>query len=157
MVKTLISDHALVDKRSLDTEVAMTLKMKGLFPDLPDEVMMRLIPRLEQVKAEHFGNQLPWNRHKKRKLLKAKNVVLHMLTTSAGNRSARVGPPKCCASIFKEMSLPTYTTRMSTTPTCCRSVPQDEFEQCCWGHHVEQSRHCVTSTKRESRPLRQPT
>lgn len=80
MVKTLILDHALVDKRSLDTEVAMTLKMKELFPDLPDEVMMRLIPRLEPVKAENFGNQLPWNRHKKRKLLKAKNIVLHIFS-----------------------------------------------------------------------------
>ena len=57
VVKTLLVDHALVDKRTLDAEVAMTLKMKELFPDLPDELMMKLIPRLEQVKAEELWHQ----------------------------------------------------------------------------------------------------
>ena len=78
VVKTLLVDHALVDKRTLDAEVAMTLKMKELFPDLPDELMMKLIPRLEQVKAENFGTKIPWNRHKRRRLAKAKHIVLHI-------------------------------------------------------------------------------
>ena len=42
VVKTLMADHDLVDKRTLDAEVAMTLKMKEIFPDLPDELMMKV-------------------------------------------------------------------------------------------------------------------
>lgn len=34
VVKTLLADNALVDKRRLDAEVALTLKMKEIFDDL---------------------------------------------------------------------------------------------------------------------------
>ena len=34
VVKTLLADNALVDKRRWDAEVALTLKMKEIFPDL---------------------------------------------------------------------------------------------------------------------------
>jgi hypothetical protein len=78
VVKTLMADHNLVDKRTLDAEVALTMKVKEIFPDLEDEVMMKIVPRLEQVKAENFGELLPWNRHKRRRLLKAK--VLHIFS-----------------------------------------------------------------------------
>ena len=80
VVKTLIADHNLVDKRTLDAEVALTRKVKEIFPDLEDEVMMKIVPRLEQVKAENFGELLPWNRHKRRRLLKAKHIVLHIFS-----------------------------------------------------------------------------
>ena len=80
VVKTLVADHTLVDKRTLDAEVAMTLKMKEIFPDLPDEMMMKLVPWLEQVKAENFGAKLPWNRHKRRRIQKAKNIILHVFS-----------------------------------------------------------------------------
>ena len=40
-------------------EMAVTLKMREAFPNLPDEVMMGLIPYLEQLKAVDFGARLP--------------------------------------------------------------------------------------------------
>ena len=61
-------------------EMAVTLKMREVFPNLPDEVMMGLIPYLEQLKAMDFGARLPWNRSKRRRVQRAKNVILHIFS-----------------------------------------------------------------------------
>ena len=45
---------------------------------LPDEVMMRVVPHLEMIKAENFDSKLPWNRHKRRRLRRAK--ALHLFS-----------------------------------------------------------------------------
>ena len=50
MVKTLLSDPEAVDKSQLDLELALTAKLRQLFPDLPDHVLMRLVPNLERTK-----------------------------------------------------------------------------------------------------------
>ena len=70
----------MVDPGRLDAEVAMTLKMREIFPQLPEEILMKLIPRLEQLKAEDFGTKIPWNRHKRRRLQRAKHIVLHLFS-----------------------------------------------------------------------------
>ena len=80
VVKTLMMDASMVDASRLDSEVAMTLKMKELFPNLPEEILMRLIPRLEQIKAEDFGSKIPWNRHKRRRLQRARNIIVHVFS-----------------------------------------------------------------------------
>jgi len=49
-----------VDNSRLDLELAMTLKLRKMFPDLPEDIMMKAIPRLEAVKSETFGTMLPW-------------------------------------------------------------------------------------------------
>ena len=46
VVKTLMADHNLVDKRTLDAEVALTMKVKEIFPDLEEEVVMKIVPDL---------------------------------------------------------------------------------------------------------------
>ena len=80
MVRTLMNDESQVDQSKLDLEMALTLKLRQHFPDLPDEVMMRVVPYLEMVKAESFQSRLPWNRHKRRRLNKAKHVVIHLFS-----------------------------------------------------------------------------
>ena len=80
MVRTLMNDESQVDQSKLDLEMALTLKLRQHFPDLPDEVMMRVVPYLEMVKAESFQSRLPWNRHKRRRLKKAKHVVIHLFS-----------------------------------------------------------------------------
>ena len=44
--ETLMADHNLVDKRTLDAEVALTMKVKEIFPDLEEEVVMKIVPDL---------------------------------------------------------------------------------------------------------------
>ena len=80
VVKTMMMDDSLVDKSNLSLDLAMTLKMRQEFPELPDHIMMKLIPHLDVVQTEGFGAKLPWNRHKRRKLDKAKNIILHLFS-----------------------------------------------------------------------------
>ena len=80
IVKTMMMDANMVDKSRLTMEMAVTLKMREVFPNLPDEVMMGLIPYLEQLKAMDFGARLPWNRSKRRRVQRAKNVILHIFS-----------------------------------------------------------------------------
>ena len=80
MVKTLMDDDSMVDKTKLNLELALTFKLRQLFPHLPDEVMMRVAPHLEMVKTENFESKLPWNRHKRRRLRQAKHVIVHLFS-----------------------------------------------------------------------------
>ena len=80
MVRTLLADDTQVDRQRLDLELALTYKLRQLFPHLPDEVMMRIAPHLEMVKTENFESNLPWNRHKRRRLRQAKHVILHLFS-----------------------------------------------------------------------------
>ena len=43
--------------------------------------MMGLIPRLQQVRAADFGPKVPWSRHKRRRIQKAKNLILHIFSS----------------------------------------------------------------------------
>ena len=80
MVRSLLVDEDAVDKSRMDTELALTYKLRRLFPDLPDDVMMRVVPHLEMVKTENFEARLPWNRHKRRRLRRAKHLVIHLFS-----------------------------------------------------------------------------
>ena len=80
MVRTMLADDAMVDRSKLTMELAFTLKLRQVFPDLPDELMMRVVPPLELLKGQDFEASLPWNRHKRRRLRKAKNVVIHVFS-----------------------------------------------------------------------------
>jgi hypothetical protein len=63
--------------KKLDLELSLTAKLRELFPDLPDEVMMKLVPNLDPLQLEDFG-ALPWNRRKRRRLARASNIVIHV-------------------------------------------------------------------------------
>ena len=48
-------------------------KLRGLFPEVPEEVLRRLVPR-----GGYDPNRLPWNRRARKRLREAKEVVLHL-------------------------------------------------------------------------------
>ena len=77
IVQKMITAPEEVDKSRLDLELAMTLKLRTMFPDLPEDIMMKVVPRLEAMKSEMFGSMLPWNRRKRRRLMRAKHVIIH--------------------------------------------------------------------------------
>eukprot|EP00435_Cladocopium_sp_Y103_P021236 s2552_g5.t1 len=71
-------DQTAADRNSMTLDVAVTSKIKQVFPNLPDAVMTRLIPYLDMIGTENFGAKLPWNRRKRRSLARAKHIVLHL-------------------------------------------------------------------------------
>ena len=52
------------------TEMALTLKLKMMFPDLPDDVLMKVVPDLSSLKGNE-GHRIPWNRH---------GIVIHLFS-----------------------------------------------------------------------------
>ena len=76
--KLLLADPEAVDKSQLNLELALTAKLRELFPALPDEVMMKLVPNLDPLQMEGFGARLPWNRRKRRRLARASNIIVHV-------------------------------------------------------------------------------
>eukprot|EP00435_Cladocopium_sp_Y103_P075515 s777_g59.t1 len=69
-----------IDPTKLELELALTIKLKRLFPDLPEEILGKLVPHLDVMNSENFGSMVPWNRHKRRRLQRARNVVLHVFS-----------------------------------------------------------------------------
>ena len=61
------------------TEMVMTYKLKTLFKALPDDILMRIIPELDDLQSVD-GSRLPWNRRKRRRLERAKQIVLHLFS-----------------------------------------------------------------------------
>ena len=80
MVRTFLKKPEEVDPTKLDLELALTVKLQHLFPNLPEEIMTKLVPRLEAVHLENFGSLLPWNRRKRRRLSKAKHIIVHVFS-----------------------------------------------------------------------------
>ena len=114
VVKTLLADASMVDLNILNLETAMTVKMKQEFPGLPDHIMMKLIPHLEMVKAEDFGARLPWNRHKRRRLLKAKRIILHIFSGPDSKYCVPQLTQRSCAWTLKDPIQRICRTRMCT-------------------------------------------
>ena len=62
----------------LNVEVALTAKLKNLFPDLPEEILMKVIPNLDSMHSAQLGEHLPWNRRKRRRIARATQVIVHV-------------------------------------------------------------------------------
>ena len=67
-------------ENKLTMEMAMMVKVKEVFPSMPDELAMKLVPDLHVLKDPYMGNQLPWSRRKRKRLMTAKNIVIHMFS-----------------------------------------------------------------------------
>ena len=87
MVQTMMTNPKNVDKSQMDLELAMTLKLRQVFPVLPEEILMlpeeilmKVVPRLESMKSVGFVSMLPWNRRKWRRLAKAKHIIMHVFS-----------------------------------------------------------------------------
>ena len=105
MVRSMLADETLVDRNQLNLELALTYKLRQHFPNLPDELMMRIVPHLELVRSENFESTLPWNRCKRRRLRRAKHVVIHVFS----------GPDQA----FWERQCSTATTEVTCVDTAC--------------------------------------
>eukprot|EP00438_Fugacium_kawagutii_P036614 Skav217824 [mRNA] locus=scaffold889:271892:280114:- [translate_table: standard] len=77
VIKRLISTNE-VDTKEWNAEVALTFKLRCLFPMLPDEVLLRLVPDMEQLHDEHISNKIPWNRRIRKRIDEAENVIVHL-------------------------------------------------------------------------------
>ncbi|CAL1127082.1 unnamed protein product [Cladocopium goreaui] len=66
----------LGDKMSI--EMAMLVKLKEVMPTLPEDLALKLVPDLSVLTDPNIGLNLPWNRRKRKRLMMAKNVIIHM-------------------------------------------------------------------------------
>ena len=82
LVKTLIENPQGNEFQAMcdSPELALTVKLKSLFPELPDEILMRVVPDMSQLHAGFDGHRLPWNRRKRRRLERAKKLVIHVFS-----------------------------------------------------------------------------
>eukprot|EP00438_Fugacium_kawagutii_P019078 Skav200865 [mRNA] locus=scaffold3214:128100:133379:+ [translate_table: standard] len=71
-----------VDRRptSWTPETALTVLVKSVFPDLPDELAARTIPAVESFNDDQLGSKVPWNRRTRRRLEGARHLVLHLFS-----------------------------------------------------------------------------
>lgn len=86
-MKTMLVNALFADPQSVnvanvqhDLELALTVKLKVLFPALPDEILMRVVPSMTDSQEGIDGALLPWNRRKRRRLAQAKQVVVHLFS-----------------------------------------------------------------------------
>ena len=105
-----------VDESQLDLNIALTVKLRQQFPDLLEDVMAKIVPRLEMIKAANFRARLPWNRRKRRRLRTAKNIVVIHLFPSPDKsywvRHCSSSTAEVCAWVQQQQCRPTSTTRM---------------------------------------------
>ena len=80
LVVKALKDNPELLVGSLDVEAAITLKLQSLFPDLPMDILGRIVPDLSLMKSQDYGAVLPWNRRKRKRLAKARHVVLHLFS-----------------------------------------------------------------------------
>ena len=75
VVLNMIRQDPRLLTNQLDVEMALNVKMMDLWPSLPQDIAMRLVPNMAEVSCEPRG--LPWNRAKRKRLRRAKNIILH--------------------------------------------------------------------------------
>eukprot|EP00435_Cladocopium_sp_Y103_P025555 s2799_g6.t1 len=77
IVKAIIGQPNLMKQLpQLDPETLMLVLVKQEFPDLPDSICRRVVPRMDKIDSE----QLPWNRRLRRKMLRSKRIILHLFS-----------------------------------------------------------------------------
>eukprot|EP00438_Fugacium_kawagutii_P003402 Skav225506 [mRNA] locus=scaffold1721:251833:255717:- [translate_table: standard] len=79
MVRHLLKDPSHRPEK-LTAEIAVTVLMNHLFPDVPEELMAALIPSLESIEDGSVGAKAPWNRRCRRRLEGAKHIVFHLFS-----------------------------------------------------------------------------
>ena len=62
-----------IDQLKDQPELAMTRAVREFFPNVPEEIMSRVVPCMEVD-----GDTLPWNRRRRRTVEKAEKVVIHL-------------------------------------------------------------------------------
>eukprot|EP00438_Fugacium_kawagutii_P010773 Skav218289 [mRNA] locus=scaffold2035:794479:803242:+ [translate_table: standard] len=84
MIKALVTNVEAVNPDCMTLDMAMLVKLKEVFPELPEAVMERVVPSYDEATMASPGDSLPWNRRKRRRLQRVKNIVLHFYSGDCG-------------------------------------------------------------------------
>eukprot|EP00438_Fugacium_kawagutii_P017886 Skav201903 [mRNA] locus=scaffold3992:11450:20578:- [translate_table: standard] len=84
MVKALTADLATLDPKELTMDLAMMVRLRTMFPHLPEEVLTKTVPAYDASMAADLGHRLPWNRRKRRRLQRADNLIVHFYSGACG-------------------------------------------------------------------------
>ena len=79
LVRAILQQPGLMSHMAdLDTTTLLSIMLKKEFPDLPDSICAKIVPKETEVQ----GDQLPWNRRLRRRMMKARRIVLHLFSGS---------------------------------------------------------------------------
>ena len=77
-LKSILTRGAAGLGNNMSIEMAMLVKLKEVMPTLPEDLALKLVPDLSVLTDPNVGLNLPWNRRKRKRLMMAKNVIIHM-------------------------------------------------------------------------------
>ena len=77
-LKSILTRGAAGLGNNMSIEMAMLVKLKEVMPTLPEDLALKLVPDLSELTDPNIGLNLPWNRRKRKRLMMAKNVIIHM-------------------------------------------------------------------------------
>ena len=77
-LKSILTRGAAGLGEKMSIEMAMLVKLKEVMPTLPEDLALKLVPDLSVLTDSNIGMNLPWNRRKRKRLMTAKNVIIHM-------------------------------------------------------------------------------
>ncbi|CAL1170242.1 unnamed protein product [Cladocopium goreaui] len=77
-LKSILTRGAAGLGNNMSIEMAMLVKLKEVMPTLPEDLALKLVPDLSVLTDPNIGVNLPWNRRKRKRLMMAKNVIIHM-------------------------------------------------------------------------------
>lgn len=84
MIRAVMLEGDKPQVKNLSMDLALIVKLREIFPQLPEEVLDRVVPRYDQGMMDNLGAALPWNRRKRRRFEKADNVVVHFYAGDSG-------------------------------------------------------------------------
>ena len=77
-LKSILTKGSAGLGNNMSIEMAMLVKLKEVMPTLPEDLALKLVPDLSVLTDPNIGLNLPWNRRKRKRLMMAKNVIIHM-------------------------------------------------------------------------------
>eukprot|EP00438_Fugacium_kawagutii_P028377 Skav221621 [mRNA] locus=scaffold2664:47322:51461:- [translate_table: standard] len=83
-IRALAANPQALDPTKMTMDMAMLVKLRALFPMLPEEVLERTVPPFEAAMMTDLGSKVPWNRRKRRRLQRADNVIVHLYAGNCG-------------------------------------------------------------------------
>ena len=79
LVRAILQQPGLMRHMAdLDATTLLSIMLKKEFPDLPESICAKIVPKATEVQ----GDQLPWNRRLRRRMMKARRIVLHLFSGS---------------------------------------------------------------------------
>ena len=79
-LKAIMQKGIIAFENKLTMEMAMMVKVREVIASMPDDLDMKLVPDLGVLRDPYMGIQLPWNRRKRKRLIAAKTIVIHMFS-----------------------------------------------------------------------------